>query len=492
MSTMTERDRAAGTDMSDSLRPYMTLPDWLIAIVDSDRVRDELTRSIPEFASGALILQGCNIKRARMKKSTWTAMYRLTVAKPGGGEPQPVALRGTLIPPTAKEPQTIGDDQKPFGSAEWRFYSPELRLELAPQPPDAALPALPILTDAEKARALLEESIRAGSPAYRDLCIQSCEPKVMRYKPGSRCTILYRLAYAAEDADRGWPDIVVAKTYHGDKGRIAYEGMRALWDSALAHSDAVTIAEPLAFIPEMNVLVQGPIREEQTLQDLIRSALRVGTPKALAELNEFMRKAAVGLVELHRANVRIGETRVWEDEFTEVQDDVDRLAAAAPRLEGAAAPLLARLYALASEHPADPPVPTHGTFRPAQVLLHKGRIGFIDFDGFCQAEPALDLALFLGKIRDIGLSASEADEEDEDSEPVDRATLMALLEQTESISETFLSEYERHLPVSRQRIALWAALNLLTLVLHCWTKVKPERLDINMLLLERHLQVSSI
>jgi len=205
-----------------------------------------------------------------------------------------------------------------------------------------------------------------------------------------------------------------------------------------------------------------------------------------------MCKAAVGLVELHRANVHIGETRVWEDEFTEVHEDVDRLAAVVPRLEGAATPLLARLYALASEHPADPPVPTHGTFRPAQVLLYKERIGFIDFDGFCQAEPALDLALFLGKIRDIGLSASEADEDDEDSEPVDQATLLALLEQTESICETFLSEYERHLPVSRQRIALWAALNLLTLMLHCWTKVKPERLHISMLLLERHLRMSGI
>src|SRR5262245_11901052 len=149
MSTVTEPGRTIGTDMSDGLRPYMTLPDWLVAIIDPDRVRSELTRSIPEFASGALILQGCDIKRARLKKSTWTAMYRLTVAEPGGGEPQAVVLRGTLIPPTTREPQTTDGDQKPFGSAEWRLYSPELRLELAPQPPDAALPALPILTDAE-------------------------------------------------------------------------------------------------------------------------------------------------------------------------------------------------------------------------------------------------------------------------------------------------------------------------------------------------------
>jgi Ser/Thr protein kinase RdoA (MazF antagonist) len=135
-------------------------------------------------------------------------------------------------------------------------------------------------------------------------------------------------------------------------------------------------------------------------------------------------------------------------------------------------------------------VPTHGTFRPAQVLLYKGQIGLIDFDGFCQAEPALDLALFLGKIRDIGLSTSEVDDDDEDSEPVDRAALLTLLRQTEAICETFLAAYEQHRPVSRQRIALWETLDLLTLVLHCWTKVKPARLNTNMLLLEQHLAAS--
>src|SRR5207248_9088057 len=98
---------------------------------------------------------------------------------------------------------------------------------------------------------------------------RSCVPRVMRYKPGSRCTILYHLEYPP-GPDAGWPELVVAKTYAGDKGRIAWEGMRALWASPLARSSAVTIAEPLAFLPEMNVLVQGPIREEQTLHDLIR------------------------------------------------------------------------------------------------------------------------------------------------------------------------------------------------------------------------------
>jgi hypothetical protein len=42
-----------------------------------------------------------------------------------------------------------------------------------------------------------------------------------------------------------------------------------------------------------------------------------------------------------------------------------------------------------------------------------------------------------------------------------------------------------------QPIALWSSLNLLPLAQHCWIKVKPECLDIN-LLLERQLAVSRL
>ena len=101
-----------------------------------------------------------------------------------------------------------------------------------------------------------------------------------------------------------------------------------------------------------------------------------------------MRMTALGLVELHRANAHIGDTSVWEDELAEVQEVVDRLASAVPELEGVASPLISRLQAIAAGTGPIPPVPTHGTFRPAQVLINAGQIGFIDFDGFCQAEPS--------------------------------------------------------------------------------------------------------
>jgi Ser/Thr protein kinase RdoA (MazF antagonist) len=276
----------------------------------------------------------------------------------------------------------------------------------------------------------------------------------------------------------------VAKTYSGSKGQNAYDGMAALWASPLSRGDRVTIAEPLAYLPDLKVLVQGPIYEEQTLEDLLKSAVRAGSAEALAQLDEYMRKTAAGLAALHQSGVAYGETISWEDELAEVREVIERLAGMIPELADAAEPLLQHLEAVAAQVPPDPALPAHRAFRPAQVLIHQGKIGFIDFDGFGQSEPALDLSRFLRKTRALGLDAAKVDP--------NSAAGIERLAQMEAICESFLRAYETHVPISRQRIALWEALDLLTLVLYCWTKLEPERLNSNMLLLERHLRVSGL
>jgi Phosphotransferase enzyme family len=478
MSSIIEKDNPA---VWEGVRRFATLPDWLDAATQPERFIESFARTVPEFASGALAIEECDVAHVRLKRDFWTGVYELTVVGPGEDERRVVALRGTIFPPERSESKGYRTGG-PFGSDGWQGYLPDLNLKLEMRPPDAALPALPILTDPQQARELLERSIRPAAPRYHDLRIATCVPKIMRYSPGSRCTILYRLQYPAEFADRDWPTIVVAKTYKGGKGKHAYAGMRALWESEFARSGGVTLAEPLAFLPDLNVLVQGPIREEQTLQELIASALRAGTPEALDQLYGSLRQTAEGLAELHRSEVRFGAVRTWEDELAEVRSVVDDLASAIPWIAAAATPLLERLEATATKQPADSIMTVHGTFRPGQVLLHKADIGFIDFDSFCQAEPALDLALFLRRTKDIALGVLN---EDASTEQAARA---ALLTQAEAVCEVFLSAYEARVPVSRQRVALWEALDLFTLVLHCWTKVKPERLNNSMLALERHLR----
>ncbi|MFL5806400.1 MAG: phosphotransferase [Roseiflexaceae bacterium] len=159
-----------------------------------------------------------------------------------------------------------------------------------------------------------------------------------------------------------------------------------------------------------------------------------------------------------------------------------------PELAGAATSLLAMLDVYAAATPPDPPVFAHGTFRPNQVLLHQGQIGLIDFDSWCLAEPALDLALFLTSIKDVGLTAMSKAAQHELGTPLDTAARLAHLARLEAICDMFLEHYMTLMPVSRLRVILWEALALFALVLRSWDCVKSVRLENTMLLLDRHIR----
>jgi thiamine kinase-like enzyme len=476
------------TTLLSHVEMFAVLPDWLISVTQPELFGSVLTRSIPEFASGVLTLQKCRAKHLLLSEdgTLWTGTYHLTIEGPSAGQRSSVVLRGIVIPPGQPTPDQA-NTTVPFGADEWRWYVPELRMVLLPQPTETQLAAFSQLTHPEAARALLEQSMRAKSPDFAELRIASCRPQILRYHPGLRCTMGYSLTYASDvAAAHGWPAFVVAKTYDGDKGWNAYDSMKALWDSPLGTSDAVRIAEPLGYVPELKLLIQGPIAEEQTLRALIVSALRTPTAEALAELDDELRKTAAGLAQLHSAGVAVGRAYSWEDELTAVRAFIQRLTVAVPELATAVPSLFTCLESLSTAAPPDPSVPTHGTFRPSQVLLNQGQIGFIDFDSFCQAEPAMDLALFMISIIDTGMQAF-AEEHSATDTPRDQVYI-ARLGQLASIAERFLTYYAVLRPVSRQRVAAWQALNILDLVLRSWERVKPLRLNHTILMLERHLQ----
>lgn len=485
-------------------------PAWLTAAITPDEVCASLRRHVPAFAAGQLRLEQCVIKRLRYqaKHGVWSGSYLLTIAGLTPGQSQVIPLEGTLLPPGAPEPAATQampvrltpahQARRDLLTASWGCYLPDLRLVLHSQPQETELAALPQLLDPKQARRLLEESMRVGGAAtnYGELQIAACTPKVMRYKPGNRCTVLYNLEHDAPPQEQGWPEVVVAKTYNGEKGSNAFAAMQALWASPLQRSSTVTIAEPLAYVPELNVLVQGPIQQEATLKEAIRQMLHApqgATPAAWDEVVGYLRKTAIGLAELHRCGVQYGTTITWEDELAAFYTQRAALATPLPALGEWATELVQHLQALAAACPADPLAPAHSSFRPAQVLLHQGNIGFIDFDGFCQAEPAMDLALFLRTIQSIAINKPTAmDDEEEESEPLDDATRLARLVQAEKLCALFLAEYEQHAPVSRTRILLWETLNLVGLVLNAWNKLKLGRLDDARFMLERHLQINGL
>ena len=475
------------------LQTFRDLPAWMVAARDPDRICAALSQAIPEFRSGQLILHECDSSNIRYKGENWTGFYELTVSKPGESITSKIHLDGILTAASliASRPLLV---ENSLGSAEWHAVIPALNLELWTKQPEAVLSALELLTDPEQSRQYLMSRIRAESPAYHDLQIQSCNPQVVRYKPGSRCTIVYHLEYPAGANDhQRWPDLVVAKTYRKEKGQNAYETMRALWDSPLSSSNALKIAEPLAYDAELRVMIQGPIRQEKTLKELTVLAVKAGTTEAFDELTDAMGKTARGLAELHTSNVELGKLYGWENDEAQVRESIDELSVSVPQLAAAAYPFVERLSTLESTSQPDPLVPSHGTFRPAQVLMYRDEIGFIDFDSCCKAEPAKDLGLFLCAFLRTGMATVKFDDIEVDSETLDDIARLARFERLIAVSEKFLDEYERYArPVNRQRVALFEALELFILILHAWTKVKVREINDIMFTLEHLLTTYKI
>jgi len=477
----------------EGLQTFRDLPDWMMAARDPDRICAALSQAIPEFRSGQLILHECDSSNIRYKAENWTGFYELTVGKPGESTTSKIDLQGILSAPDVVSSRPFLVEHS-LGSKDWHAVIPALNLELWTKEPEGVLSALELLTDPEQSRQYLMSRIRAASPAYEDLQIQACHPKIARYKPGSRCTIVYHLDYAPEgDVHQHWPELVVAKTYRKEKGQNAYETMRALWNSPLASSNALKIAEPLSYDQEMKVMLQGPIRQEKTLKELTVLAVKAGTTEAFDELTDAMCKTARGLAELHKSGVKLDKVYGWENDEAQTRESIEELSVAIPQLAPAANPFVQRLSNLEASSKPDPLVPSHGTFRPAQVLMYQGEIGFIDFDSCCKAEPAKDLGLFLCAFLRAGMATVNFDDIEVTSEPLDDAARLARFERLIGVSEKFLDEYERsYMPVNRQRVALFEALELFILILHAWTKIKVRELNDIMFVLQHFLPAYKI
>jgi hypothetical protein len=467
----------------DALRLLEAFPGWL----ESDSLKRAFEACVPEFASGLVSLRKVRPKRLHHENGSRAVAFKLVVADRSGAKTE-VQLVGVLRPAAAADSRP-GRAGIGLGDPEWKCAVPDLGLVLEAPPQDTALPAESILTDAVRARVLLEAAIRSSAPQYADLRIERCQPKVARFKPGSRCTVVYGLEYGPGANGHVWPGRVVAKTRTGEGCRAAYERMSALWASPLRSSGAVTIAEPLGLVAEPEVMVQRAVPGDSTFLDHLEGALFRDTfaRADLDQLGHWLAASARGLAAFHASGANL-PAYGWANELAEVRTRVARLSEWVPGLDAPLSAALDGVDGLAGEHPPGGSVTCHGSFRPGQIMLDCDRIAFIDTDGCCAAEPAMDLALFLTSMRTNIIGSGDGEERAAASE----AWRSAVLDELDALGDRFLDEYERLAPIARVRVQLWESLYLLQHVLNTWEKIRPEQLASSEVLLERHLRRSRL
>lgn len=478
--------------VSVALESFAELPDWLAALMRPNRLADSLRRHVPEIADGRLEIVSCRADQLRAKDDQWHVRCRLSVARsePSGSEPsgsgsepsaqtREVVLVGLLHPPGRPDPDPIPSSALPFGTDGYEVWLPDLRVHLATEEADPGLPALGDLTDPDAAARLIEGMLRQG--AHPSARVRSATPNVARYKPGSRCTIVYDIDY--EPGAEGLPNPVIAKTHQGDKGAFAHQAMSALWGTSLSEGRSVLIAEPLGYLPQERILLQGPVPEDRTLKDLCVEAFETGDADLLEVLRGRLTETAHALAALHTSGAVYPRSVTVADWMAETREVVARLGHTVPELPGWAAPLIATLDDLDATTRPDPLVSSHHDFRPAQVLLNQEGLAFIDFDGAAMAEAGLDIGRFRGKLRDIGVTALAAQP---DGYREDR--LRDRLELLDAICDDFLADYRRHAPVSPGRVELWELIDLFMALLHSWTKVRLLRVHPRLAIVQHRLR----
>lgn len=468
-----------------TVRQFGTLPRWLAAALDTEQVMTALNRHVPEFASEVLRLRDCTIDLLHLKdKGEWGRNWLLTIADADGERLIPI--RVTLFTPGLSMMKQTTTDM-PLESSDWRCWLPELGLlcQSGRSKKEKELPSLKALTDAEQARPFLEQALRGQATGYEQVAIRSCTPDVVFSKPGKSAVIRYKLDYGFEGSGPGWQETVILKAYSDDIGHNTFVGMRAIWDTELRNSAVVRVPEPLAYLADQQATLMGPVPEETNLEKFLDGLLLSNDSADQGRLHEVFRAAGVALAAFHRCGGTMDRTTTWTQGFAEAAEQLARLRVPFPQQIAAADRLVERLCALEASVPADPFVPTHGAFRPEQVLLAGKQISFIDFDNCCMAEPAFDLALFRATMMDSGLYGERI-------RPRDKAEVELRRTRIDALSESFLASYESHAPVSRQRVALWEAIFYFTDSLQCWTKPRPDDPRLVVFLLERHLQTLGI
>jgi aminoglycoside phosphotransferase (APT) family kinase protein len=216
--------------------------------------------------------------------------------------------------------------------------------------------------------------------------------RVIRYKPGRRCLIEYD--FVARDQRRG----IVQATLLGKvraKGLDTrmYRLLGDLWLSGFHDQsvDEISIPQPIGAVAEWHMWLQRKINGT-TATRLLAEA---GGPG-------ICRRIADAIHKLHQAVVATPRHHSLDDELRILQHRLS-LVAQQQQFDQRLLRVLQVCQGMAAHAARGATRLIHRDFYPDQVLLAGSRVYLIDFDLFCQGDPALDIGNFCGHLTEQAL-----------------------------------------------------------------------------------------
>ena len=383
------------------------LRDAFAVLADREQMLEVLQRELGRLAQGSLRVTRCKAKvqrsRAALRQGRIRIVYqlRIVVADELGSEGDE---RELIVLGTAPESAEFLDHEPcravrghpalaPF--TEPALHVAELQLALRIYPLDPNLPALAELEGPGGAMLLASHlGARAAGAAPERL-----ERELKHYKPFKRAVLRVR-AFSSGAPE---PRVLYAKVFADERGALLHREHRALWD-ATRSARALRIPEPLGYDPARRMLLMGEAPGRPDLIDWIKGLENHRTLPPEVGFERVLRCMAVAaeaLAELQASGIQPHSVLGYRQQLARMDKGRlllrGELAERHPELTRQAEELLRRLEA---RMPArEELVPAHGGFRHKQMVGDEHSLAVIDWDGLCRADPALDAATFLLRLR---------------------------------------------------------------------------------------------
>jgi hypothetical protein len=230
-----------------------------------------------------------------------------------------------------------------------------------------------------------------------------CRVTPLRYRPGKRCTVRFDLWLRSARAGSIRPQTIFGKLYHNAaKASAVYAEMQMLANSTLVETGQVVLARPIAFLPELSLILQEPVNG-------VPLDLLLSHPKRMLTSDPRARngvgRAATALAALHNVELCSGRERPIDAELAKYK----RRAAGVAHVDAALGAHLGELVVMLSSGMTQLAAwgaevrLIHGDCKPSQFLVGAPDIALLDFDHCGMADPAVDVGAFLATLRQLNV-----------------------------------------------------------------------------------------
>jgi hypothetical protein len=257
-----------------------------------------------------------------------------------------------------------------------------------PQLPTLALALNP--ATAQKAFKRLLPKL-ARDPDSGDVKVRAI--RVARHKPGRRCVVEYDLRIHAPDVPPE-PLTLIGKVRVRRYGNADYRRLQAVWNAGFRSdsTDGLSVPEPVGVVPKFRMWLQRKVPGELATSALLR-------PDGV----ELAARVAEAAHKLHRANVPTDRRHGMKDELNILHEHVPLVARARPGWRRRLERILAGCDELGASVAESRRCGIHRDFYSNQVIVGRTRVWLLDFDLYCQGDPALDIGNFMGHLTEQSL-----------------------------------------------------------------------------------------